>query len=83
MVNFEIFGCFMLLLFCLFIGVGWNDILELLMFCEFDCDLNYGGFLNGNCGFFVGVVIYFVFYIFIVFFIIVNMYIVIIFENVN
>lgn len=73
----------MLLLFCLLIGVGWNDIFEFFMFRELDCDLIYGGFLNGNCGYFVGVVMYLVLYIFIVFFIIVNMYIVIIFENVN
>ena len=82
-VNFETFGRSMLLLFRLSTGAGWNDILESLMICEPDCDPNYGGFPNGNCGFPVGAVIYLVSYIFIVFLIIVNMYIAIILENVN
>lgn len=82
-VNFETFGRSMMLLFRLSTGAGWNDILESLMLREPDCDPNYGGFPNGNCGFPVGAVIYLVSYIFIVFLIIVNMYIAIILENVN
>lgn len=82
-VNFETFGRSMMLLFRLSTGAGWNDILESLMLREPDCDPNFGGFPNGNCGFPVGAVIYLVSYIFIVFLIIVNMYIAIILENVN
>ena len=82
-VNFETFGRSMMLLFRLSTGAGWNDILESLMLREPDCDPNYGGFPNGNCGYPVGAVIYLVSYIFIVFLIIVNMYIAIILENVN
>ena len=82
-VNFETFGRSMMLLFRLSTGAGWNDILESLMLREPDCDPNYGGFPNGNCGFPVGAVVYLVSYIFIVFLIIVNMYIAIILENVN
>ena len=81
-VNFETFGRSMMLLFRLSTGAGWNDILESLMLREPDCDPNYGGFPNGNCGYPVGAVIYLVSYIFIVFLIIVNMYIAIILENV-
>ena len=81
-VNFETFGRSMMLLFRLSTGAGWNDILEALMLREPDCDPNYGGFPNGNCGYPVGAVIYLVSYIFIVFLIIVNMYIAIILENV-
>ncbi|RMX46589.1 hypothetical protein pdam_00019719 [Pocillopora damicornis] len=82
-VNFETFGRSMMLLFRLSTGAGWNDILESLMLREPDCDPDYGGFPNGNCGYPVGAVIYLVSYIFIVFLIIVNMYIAIILENVN
>lgn len=81
-VNFETFGRSMMLLFRLSTGAGWNDILESLMLREPDCDPNYGGVPNGNCGYPVGAVIYLVSYIFIVFLIIVNMYIAIILENV-
>lgn len=82
-VNFETFGRSMMLLFRLSTGAGWNDILESLMLRDPDCDPDYGGFPNGNCGYPVGAVIYLVSYIFIVFLIIVNMYIAIILENVN
>ncbi|PFX17439.1 Sodium channel protein type 4 subunit alpha B [Stylophora pistillata] len=82
-VNFETFGRSMMLLFRLSTGAGWNDILESLMLREPDCDPDYEGFPNGNCGYPVGAVIYLVSYIFIVFLIIVNMYIAIILENVN
>lgn len=54
-----------------------------VLFLKFlDCDFNYMGFFYGNCGFF-GVIIYLVSYVIVVFLVIVNMYIVIIFENVN
>lgn len=43
LVNFEIFGSSMLLLFCFFIFVGWNDVLELLLIKFLDCDENYLG----------------------------------------
>lgn len=42
-VNFEMFGSSMLLLFRLFILVGWNDVFELLLIKMFDCDENYLG----------------------------------------
>lgn len=71
-----------LLLFCFFIGFGWNDIMDVLLLELLNCDLDYLDFLNGNCGLF-GVIIYLVSYIIVVFFVIVNMYIVIILENVN
>lgn len=81
-VNFEMFGILLLLLFCLVIGLGWNDIMDVLFLKFLDCDFNYMGFFYGNCGFF-GVIIYLVSYVIVVFLVIVNMYIVIIFENVN
>lgn len=81
-VNFEIFGILLLLLFWLLIGLGWNDIMDVLLIKLFNCDLNYMGFFYGNCGFF-SVIVYLVSYVIIVFLVIVNMYIVVILENVN
>lgn len=83
-VNFEMFGNFMFLLFWVGIVVGWNIIFDLFMVFEFDCDLNMdnGGF-NGNCGNCFFVVFFFVSYILIIFLIMINMYIVVILENFN
>ena len=82
-VNFETFGNSMMLLFRLSTGAGWNDVFESLMVSPPDCDPNYRGLLNGNCGSKISATFYLVSYIFIVFLIIINMYIAIILENVN
>lgn len=83
-VNFEIFGNLMFLLFCVGMVVGWNIIFDLFMVLLFDCDLylENDGF-NGNCGNSFFVVFFFVSYIIIIFLIIINMYIVVILENFN
>ena len=81
-VNFETFGNSMMLLFRLSTAAGWNDVLDSLMLEPPDCDPEYKGYYNGNCGYPVGAVFYLVCYITIVFLIIVNMYIAIILENV-
>lgn len=82
-VNFEIFLNLMLLIFCLMIVVGWNDVLEFLMIKLFDCDLNYKGFFNGNCGNGWIVVCYFFSFIVIIFLVFINMYVVVVLENYN
>lgn len=81
-VNFETFGTSLLLLFRLATGSGWNDIMDALMLEPPDCDPNYLGLPNGNCGSF-SAVLYLASYIIVVFLVIVNMYIAIILENVN
>eukprot|EP00794_Sanderia_malayensis_P009765 gene9765-10764_t len=82
-VNFETFGQSMLVLFRLATSAGWNEVLDSLMIQPPDCDPNYAGLPNGNCGKPLGAVLYMVTFIFFTFMVIVNMYIAVILENFN
>lgn len=82
-VNFETFGRSFVLLFRLMTSAGWNDILDPLMIAPPDCDPNYKGLSNGNCGNKVVAMIYFGSFITVIFLILINMYIAIILENYN
>ena len=71
-------------LFCrLVTSAGWNDVLEPLLVTPPDCDPDYKGLPNGNCGHPLIAIIYFVSFIIINFMIVINMYIAIILENFN
>lgn len=65
------------------IVVGWNDVLDFLMIEFLDCDLDYKGLFNGNCGNYWVVVIYFYSFIIVIFLVFINMYVVVILENYN
>lgn len=82
-VNFETFSSSMLLLFRLSTSAGWNDVLEPLLIQPPDCDENYMGQPNGNCGIPWLATLYFVSFILLTFLIIINMYIAIILENLS
>lgn len=82
-VNFETFGSSMLLLFRLSTSAGWNDVLEPLLIQKPDCDENYLGQPNGNCGTQWLAILYFISFILLTFLIIINMYIAIILENLS
>ena len=82
--------------FRLVTSAGWNDVLDPLLVTPPDCDPDYRGLPNGNCGHpFVAIIyfvfcghpfvaiIYFVSFIIINFMIVINMYIAIILENFN
>ena len=64
-------------------SAGWNDVLDPLMSQPPDCDPQYKGLPNGNCGFPFVSIIFFVSFIIINFMIVINMYIAIILENFN
>lgn len=83
LVNFETFGSSMLLLFRLSTSAGWNDVLEPLLIKPPDCDENYLGQPNGNCGIPWLAILYFFTFILSTFLIIINMYIAIILENLS
>ena len=82
-VNFSTFFSSLLLLFRIATAAGWNTILEPMMVTPPDCDENYGGLSNGNCGIPWLAVVYFVSYILLIFLVTVNMYIAVILENFN
>ena len=82
-VNFETFLNSMLLIFRLMTAAGWNDVLEPLMIEAPDCDPNYKGLSNGNCGNYWVAVIYFYSFIIIIFLVLINMYVAVILENYN
>lgn len=82
-VNFENFGNSFILLFRIMTSAGWNDILDPLMIKPPDCDPNYKGLPNGNCGQVLISVFFFVTFIVMIFLILINMYIAIILENYN
>ena len=64
-------------------SAGWNDVLDPLLVTPPDCDPDYRGLPNGNCGHPFVAIIYFVSFIIINFMIVINMYIAIILENFN
>lgn len=82
-VNFETFLNSMLLIFRLMTAAGWNDVLEPLMIKPPDCDPNYKGLSNGNCGNGWIAVCYFSSFIVIIFLVLINMYVAVILENYN
>ena len=82
-VNFETFGQSMLVLFRLSTSAGWNEVLDSLMIQPPNCDPNYRGLPNGNCGQPWLAVLYMVSFILVTFMVIVNMYIAVILENFN
>lgn len=82
-VNFETFLNSMLLIFRLMTAAGWNDVLEPLMIQPPDCDPNYKGMSNGNCGNGWIAVCYFSSFIIIIFLVLINMYVAVILENYN
>ena len=83
MENFEDFGNSMLLLFRLTTSAGWNDILESLSIEPPDCEKDFKGLYNGNCGWSSAAIFYLVSYVFLIYLILVNMYIAILLENVS
>lgn len=82
-VNFETFLNSMVLIFRLMTAAGWNDVLEPLMIQPPDCDPNYKGLSNGNCGNSWIAVCYFSSFIVIIFLVLINMYVAVILENYN
>lgn len=82
-VNFETFLNSMVLIFRLMTAAGWNDVLEPLMIQPPDCDPNYKGLSNGNCGNGWIAVCYFSSFIVIIFLVLINMYVAVILENYN
>ena len=64
-------------------SAGWNDVLEPLLVTPPDCDPDFKGLPNGNCGHPFVAIVYFVSFIIINFMIVINMYIAIILENFN
>lgn len=82
-VNFETFLNSMLLIFRLMTAAGWNDVLEPLMIQPPDCDPNYKGLSNGNCGNGWIAVCYFSSFVIIIFLVLINMYVAVILENYN
>ena len=82
-VNFETFLNSMVLIFRLMTAAGWNDVLEPLMIQPPDCDRDYKGLSNGNCGNGWIAVCYFSSFIIIIFLVLINMYVAVILENYN
>ena len=82
-INFETFGQSMLVLFRLATSAGWNEVLDSLMVQPPNCDPNYKGLPNGDCGKPLLAVVYMVTFILVTFMVIVNMYIAVILENFN
>ena len=82
-VNFETFLNSILLIFRLMTAAGWNDVLEPLLIQPPDCDPNYKGMSNGNCGNDWIAVCYFSSFIIIIFLVLINMYVAVILENYN
>ncbi|XP_065176053.1 sodium channel protein 60E-like [Sycon ciliatum] len=80
-VNFKTIGRALLVLFRLSTAAGWNDILNPLVIEPPDCDPEFEGLVNGNCGYPVGAPIYFVTFTVFTFLIILNLYVAIILEN--
>ena len=80
-VNFETFGRSFLLLFRLATSAGWNDITDACSIQPPDCDPNYKGYDNGNCGESVSAQFYFSSFIVVSFLIVINMYIAVILGN--
>ncbi|CAL4063472.1 unnamed protein product, partial [Meganyctiphanes norvegica] len=83
LVNFETFGSSMMLLFRLITSAGWNDVLDPLMSQPPDCDPKYLNQPNGNCGYPIIAIGFFVSFIIVNFMIVINMYIAVILENFN
>ena len=82
-VNFETFLSSMLLVFRLMTAAGWNDVLDPLMIEPPDCDPDYKGLWNGNCGNYWVAVLYFYSFIIVIFLVLINMYVAVILENYN
>ena len=82
-VNFETFVRSFVLLFRLMTSAGWNDVLDALMIQAPDCDPDYLGLTNGNCGRPLFAQFYFVSFVIVTYIILVNMYIAVILENFN
>lgn len=82
-VNFETFVRSFVLLFRLVTSAGWNEVLDALMIQSPNCDPDYLGLSNGNCGKPIFAQFYFVSFVIITYIILVNMYIAIILENFN
>ncbi|XP_065672374.1 sodium channel protein 1 brain isoform X5 [Hydra vulgaris] len=82
-VNFETFGNSIMVLFRLATSAGWNEILDALVVQPPNCDENFNGLPNGNCGTPWAAAIYLISFIIITFLIIINLYIAIILENFN
>lgn len=82
-VNFETFLNSILLIFRLMTAAGWNDVLDPLMIEPPDCDPDYKGLSNGNCGNYWAAVIYFYSFIIVIFLVLINMYVAVILENYN
>ncbi|XP_072038467.1 sodium channel protein 1 brain-like [Amphiura filiformis] len=81
-VNFETWINSMMLLFRIASSAGWNDVLEPLMADKApDCDPNYMGYENGDCGNKYFAIIFFMSFLVISFLVIINMYIAVILEN--
>ena len=62
-------------------AAGWNDILGPLIIQPPDCDPEFMGHTNGNCGYPIGAPIYCVTFTIFTFLIILNLYVAIILEN--
>lgn len=80
-VNFRTIGRALLVLFRLSTAAGWNDILTPLIVQPPDCDPDFQGLSNGNCGYPIGAPVYCVTFTFFTFLIILNLYVAIILEN--
>ncbi|XP_033123000.1 sodium channel protein 1 brain-like [Anneissia japonica] len=80
-VNFETWPNSLLLLFRVATSAGWNDVLEPLLTSPPDCDPDYGGYPNGNCGSKTFAILYFMSFLIITYLVVINMYIAIILEN--
>ena len=80
-VNFENFPNTIALLFRLATAAGWNDILDGCMISPPECDINFGGRYNGNCGYPNAAPAYFSSFVAVTFLLIINMYVAIILDN--
>ena len=81
-VNFETWVNSMMLLFRLATSAGWNDVLgPLLQDRPPDCDPDYMGYENGNCGNYFFAILFMWFFLIVSFLVIINMYIAVILEN--
>eukprot|EP00050_Salpingoeca_kvevrii_P002109 m.186932 g.186932 ORF g.186932 m.186932 type:complete len:1593 (-) comp10537_c4_seq1:430-5208(-) len=81
--NFDDFGNSLLMLFRLATAAGWNDVLDACLVQAPDCDPDFEGLVNGNCGSPAAARVYFSTYVMLTFLIIVNMYVAVILENLH
>ncbi|XP_030833315.1 sodium channel protein type 4 subunit alpha B isoform X3 [Strongylocentrotus purpuratus] len=79
--NFQTWVNSALLLFRLSTSAGWNDVLDPMMIQEPDCDPNFEGLPNGNCGGFYIPIFFSTVYLVITFLVVINTYIAVILEN--